>query len=129
MTGAQAEGVAIPEAVAMEMTAMEAEPTSLVAEATEGVAPELGTIVGLEVRVETRVDPLLGASTDIVVGEPVIEEVALIRSTPMSETTSTSRGGLELLDDNLIDLAVVARSMESWHRTELWIKVRCEYPE
>jgi hypothetical protein len=113
----------------MEMTAMEAEPTSLVAEATEGVAPELGTIVGLEVRVETRVDPLLGASTDIVVGEPVIEEVALIRSTPMSETTSTSRGGLELLDDNLIDLAVVARSMESWHRTELWIKVRCEYPE
>jgi hypothetical protein len=89
----------------------------------------LETIVAPEVRVETRVDPLLRASTDIVVGEPVIEEVALIRSTPMSETTSTSRGGLELLDDNLIDLAVVARSMESWHRTELWIKVRCEYPE
>jgi hypothetical protein len=43
----------------------------------------------------------------------------------MSEMTSTSRGGLELLDDNLIDPSVVARSMESMRRTEQWIKVRC----
>jgi hypothetical protein len=42
----------------------------------------------------------------------------------MSEVTLTSRGGLELLDDNLIDPTVVAHKMESWRRTEQWIKVR-----
>jgi hypothetical protein len=43
----------------------------------------------------------------------------------MLEATSTSRGGLELLDDNLVDPAVVARNLESMHRAEQWIKVRC----
>jgi hypothetical protein len=47
----------------------------------------------------------------------------------MQEAASSSRGGLELLNDNLIDLAIVARSMESWRRTEQWIKVHCKYPE
>jgi hypothetical protein len=64
---------------------------------------------------------------DVVIREPIMEEAALICLEPMSK--ATSRGGLELLDDNLIDPAVVARSMESWRRTEQWIKVRCEYPE
>jgi hypothetical protein len=81
------------------------------------------------VRVETQVDPLPGASTNVVIREPVIEEAVPILSAPMSKTTSTSRGGLELLDDNLIDSAVVAQSMDSWHCTEQWIKVRYEYPE
>jgi hypothetical protein len=79
--------------------------------------------------VDTWVDLLPGASTDVVVREPVIKEAAPIGSAPMSETTSTCRGGLELLDDNLIDSAIVSWSMESWRRTEQWIKVCCEYPE
>jgi hypothetical protein len=113
----------------MEMATVEAEPTEPIAEAIEREARELGTTTVPEVRVEKRVDPLLGASTDVVVREPVIEEDAPIRSAPMSETTSTSRGGLELLDDNLIDPAIVAWSVESWRRIEQWIKVRCTYPE
>jgi hypothetical protein len=110
----------------MEATAVGRSPQ---AETTEGTVPKLGTTVAPRLRMETRVDPLPRASTDVDVCEPIIEEAALIRSSPMPEATSSSRGGLELLDDNLIDPAVVARSMESWRRTEQWIKVRCKYPE
>jgi hypothetical protein len=47
----------------------------------------------------------------------------------MAGATSTSREGLELLDDNLVDPAVVARNMESMRRAEQWIKVHCGYPQ
>jgi hypothetical protein len=55
------------------------------------------------------------------VRETEIQEAVPIRSAPMSEATSTSCGGLELLANNLVDLAVVARNMESMHRAEQWI--------
>jgi hypothetical protein len=42
----------------------------------------------------------------------------------MSEPTTTSRGGLELLADDLIDPAMVARNLESMRRAEQWMKVR-----
>jgi hypothetical protein len=42
----------------------------------------------------------------------------------MSEATMTSRGGLELLADDLISPAAVARNMESMRRAEQWMKVR-----
>jgi hypothetical protein len=129
VAGAQVKVAAIPEVVVMETAAVEMEPTAPMAETVVEAAPGLGTTVAPEVRVEKRVDPLPGASTDVVIREPVIEEVVPIRLTPMSETNSSSRGHLELLDDNLIDPAVVDQSMESWHRTEQWIKVRCEYPK
>jgi hypothetical protein len=119
----------ILEAVAVETVAVEMESTTPVAETAVEATPGLGTTVAPEVRVETRVCPLRGASTDVVVREPVIEEAVLIRLAPMSEATSSSRGGLELLDDNFIDPTVVARRMESWRHTEQWIKVCCEYPE
>jgi hypothetical protein len=119
----------IPEAVAMEATAMETRPANPVVVATGGTTPGLGTIVAPEVRVETQVDPLPEANMDVVIREPIIEEAAPTCSTPMSEATSTRRGGLELLDDNLIDPTVITRSMESRRRTEQWIKVRCEYRE
>jgi hypothetical protein len=40
----------------------------------------------------------------------------------MSEPTMTSRGGLELLVDDLIDPAMVARNLELMHRAEQWMK-------
>jgi hypothetical protein len=42
----------------------------------------------------------------------------------MSEAAPTSRGGLELLSDDLIDPATVAQNLESMRRTEQWMKVR-----
>jgi hypothetical protein len=42
----------------------------------------------------------------------------------MSEAATTSRGGLELLADDLINPAMVARNMESMRRAEQWMKVR-----
>ena len=129
MVGAQAEEAAIPEAVAMETATVETEPTEPVAGATAAAAPGLGTTVAPELSTEARVDPLPEASTEVVVCEPIIEEAAPLRSAPMPEAASSSRGGLELLEDNLVDPAVVALSMESWRRTEQWVKVHCEYPE
>jgi hypothetical protein len=111
----------------METATVDTKPAASIAEAAQGAAPELGTIAALEVRVETWVDPLPRGSTDVVIHEPEIEESASIRAAPMVGVTSTSPGGLELLDDNLDP--TVARNMESMHRAEQWIKVRCRYPE
>jgi hypothetical protein len=110
----------------MEETVVETEPAGPVAKTTEGT---LGTTVAPELKMETRIDPLPGESTDVVVREPIIEEAMPIHSAPMPVATSSSCGGLELLDDNLIDQVVVAQSMESLRRTEQWVKVCCEYPQ
>jgi hypothetical protein len=50
--------------------------------------------------------------------EPEIQDVASICSAPMAEATSMSRGGLELLANNLIDPDDVARNLESMRRAE-----------
>jgi hypothetical protein len=42
----------------------------------------------------------------------------------MSETAATSRGRLELLADDLINPATVARNLELMRRAEQWMKVR-----
>jgi hypothetical protein len=42
----------------------------------------------------------------------------------MSEAATASRGGLELLADDLINPAAVACNMESMRRAEQWMKVR-----
>jgi hypothetical protein len=68
--------------------------------------------------VEVQDDLLPGTSTDVVVREPIIEEVATIRSAAMPEVASSSHGGLELLEDNLVDTSVVALNMESWQQTQ-----------
>jgi hypothetical protein len=41
----------------------------------------------------------------------------------MSEAAAASRGGLELLADDLINPVMVARNLESMRRTEQWMKV------
>jgi hypothetical protein len=63
---------------------------------------------------------------DVVVRSPEIQDAEPIRATPMSEVTTTSRGGLELLADDLIDPARVARNLESMRWAEQWMKV-CDY--
>jgi uncharacterized membrane protein len=42
----------------------------------------------------------------------------------MAETAAASRDGLELLADDLINPAMVARNLESMRQAEQWMKVR-----
>jgi uncharacterized membrane protein len=117
LTGAQAEGTGIPEAVPVEGVLPEAEMTTGGAsEPTETAAPGVIERVHDEALPET--------SMDVVVRSPEIQDVEPIRSAPMSEATATSRGGLELLADDHIDPATVARNLESMRRAEQWMKVR-----
>jgi uncharacterized membrane protein len=60
---------------------------------------------------------------DVVIWSPKIQDTEPIHSALMSETAATSRGGLELLADDLIDPAMVARNLESMRRAEQWVKV------
>jgi hypothetical protein len=46
----------------------------------------------------------------------------------MSGTATTSHGGIELLADDLVDPAVVARHLEAMRRAEQWMKVTYQYP-
>jgi hypothetical protein len=67
---------------------------------------------------------MLETSMDVVVRSPEIQDAELIRSAPMSEAATTSRDGLELLADDLINPATVARNLQSMRRAEQWMKVR-----
>jgi hypothetical protein len=117
MKETQVEESMLPEAVPVEGTAPEAavleEPTT---------RPEV--LVGSEPTKEVHDDALPEASMDVVVRSPEIQDAEPIRSAPMSEATPTSCCELELLSDDLIDPAMVARNLEMMHRTEQWMKVR-----
>jgi hypothetical protein len=80
--------------------------------------------VAPEATEEVRDDALPESSMNVVVRSPEIQDTEPIRSTPMSRAAATSRGGVELLADNLIDLTTVARNLESMRRAEQWMKVR-----
>jgi hypothetical protein len=117
MTGAQVEGAAIPKAVPVEGVVPEAA-------VLEGVTTGPEVPIALETTEEMHDDALPKSSMDIVVWSPKIQDVEPIRSTLMSEAATMSHGGLELLADDLIDPAVVARNLESMRQAEQWMKVR-----
>jgi hypothetical protein len=116
MTGAEVEGSTIPKAVPVvpepEVTTGE---TIEPAEIASGVAPGVAE--------EVRDDVLPESNLEVVVCSPEIHDAEPIRSAPMSETTATSRGGLELLTYDLVDPATVARNLEAVRRAEQWMKV------
>jgi hypothetical protein len=117
LTGAQAEGTGIPEAVPVESIVPEAEiTTGEASEPAETAAPGVTDRVHEEALPET--------SMDVVVWSSGIQDAEPIRSAPMSEAAATSHGGLELLADDLIDPATAARNLESMRREEKWMKVR-----
>jgi hypothetical protein len=105
MTETQVEGTMIPEAVSAEGTAPEAA-------VLEGATTEPEVPVAPEPTEEVHDDALTEASMDVVVRSPEIQDAEPIRSAPMSDAASTSRGGLELLSDDLIDPAMVAGNLE-----------------
>jgi hypothetical protein len=107
----------------METATEEAKVAVPVTGVTEGAAPKPESVVAPEVMVEAHVNAHPGASTEVVMREPEIQDAASIRSAPMAEVTSTSHGGLELLADDHVDLAIVAHNLESMRRAEQWMKV------
>jgi hypothetical protein len=77
---------------------------------------------------EERDEVLPEPSLEVAVRSPEIEDAEPIRSTPMSGTATTSRGGIELLADDLVDPAAVARNLEAMRRAEQWMKVSYQCP-
>jgi hypothetical protein len=114
LTGAEAEGSAIPEAVPVESLALETQGAA-------GGAPET-----MEVTVEEAVttaggerdDVLSEPALEVVIRLPEIQDAEPIRLAPMSGAATSSRGGIELLADDLVDLATVARHMEAMCQAE-----------
>jgi hypothetical protein len=124
LTGAGVEGSTIPEAVPVEGVVPETQETAGVATEPAEIASEGAPGVAEEERDEV----LPESNLEVVVRSPEIQDAEPIRSAPMSETTATSRGGIELLVDDLVDPAAVARNLEAMRRAEQWMKVSYQYP-
>jgi hypothetical protein len=124
LTGAEAEGSTIPEAVPVE--GLVPETREAVGAATKPAEVASG---GAPAMAEEKHDEVLpDSSLEVVVRSPEIQDEEPIRSALMSGTATSSRGGIELLADDLIDLAAVARNLEAMRRAEQWMKVSYQYP-
>jgi hypothetical protein len=75
-----------------------------------------------------RDDALPEPALEVVVRSPEIQDAEPIRSAPMTEAATSSRGGLELLADELVDPATVARHLEAVRQAEQWMKVSSRHP-
>jgi hypothetical protein len=124
LTGVEVEGSAIPEAVPVEGVVPETQEAA-------GAATELAEISseGAPGVAEGKRDEVLAESSlEVVVHSLEIQDAEPIHSALMSEAATTSRGGIELLADDLVDPAAVARNLEVMRRTEQWMKVSNQYP-
>jgi hypothetical protein len=124
LTGDEAEGSTIPEVVPVEGLAPETQGAA-------GASPEPAEVAsgGDPAMVGVERDNVLPESTlELVVRSPEIQDAEPIRSAPMSGATTSSRGGIELLADDLVDPAAVARHLEAMRQAERWMKVSCRYP-
>jgi hypothetical protein len=61
---------------------------------------------------EERGDVLPKSAMEVVVRSLEIQDAEPIRSAPMSEASMSSRGGVELLADDLVDPAAVERHLK-----------------
>jgi hypothetical protein len=82
--------------------------------ATRGAAATTG-----REEVATQPEPAL----EVVVRSPEIQDAEPIRSAPMTEAATSSHGRIELLADDLVDPATVARHLEAIRQAEQWMKV------
>jgi hypothetical protein len=73
-------------------------------------------------------DALPEPALAVVVRSPEIQDAEPIRSAPMAEAATSSRGGLELVADELVDPATVARHLEVMRQAEQWMKVSGRHP-
>jgi hypothetical protein len=123
-TGAEAEGSEIPSVVPVEDMAPETQEAAVEApEPMEVAAREAAATTGGE-EAATLPEPAL----EVVVRSPEIQDAEPIRSAPMTEAATSSRGGIELLADDLVDPATVDRHLEAVRQAEQWMKVSGHNP-
>jgi hypothetical protein len=117
-TGAEAEGNEIPSAVPVEDVTPETQEAAVEAsKPMEVAAGEAAATAGEE---DTALpEPAL----EVVISSPEIQDAEPIRSAPMTEAATSSRGGIELLADDSVDPATVARHLEAVRQAEQWMKV------
>jgi hypothetical protein len=60
---------------------------------------------------------------EVAIRSPEIQDAEPIRSAPMTEAAAGSRSGIELLADDLVDPATVAKHLEAIRQAEQWMKV------
>jgi hypothetical protein len=65
----------------------------------------------------------LEVALQVAIRSPEIQDAEPIRSAPMTEATASSRGGIELLADDFIEPATVAKHLEAIRQAEQWMKV------
>jgi hypothetical protein len=107
--GAEAEGSEIPSAVPVEDVAPGTQEAAV--EAPEPMEVAAGEATATT---EGEADAALPEpALEVVVRSPEIQDAEPIRSAPMTEAATSSRGGIELLADDLVDPATVARHLEA----------------
>jgi hypothetical protein len=90
-------------------------------EAAEGAPEPMEEVAVAAGGEEAAVPP--EATLEVVVRSLEIQDAEPIRSAPMTEAAASSRGGVELLADDLVDPATVARHLEAVRQAEQWMKV------
>jgi hypothetical protein len=60
---------------------------------------------------------------EVAIHSPQIQDAEPIRSAPITEATASSRGGIELLADDPVEPATVAKHLEAIRQAEQWMKV------
>jgi hypothetical protein len=121
--GAEAEGSDIPSAVPVEDVAPGTQEAIVEApEPMEVAAGEAAATTG------GGDDALPEPTLELVVRSPEIQDAEPIRSAPMTESTTSSHGGIKLLAADLVDPATVARHLEAVRQAEQWMKVSSHNP-
>jgi hypothetical protein len=113
-TGAEAEGSEIPSVVLVEDVAPGTQEAAV-------EAPELMEVAAGEAAAATGGEgdaALPEPALEVVVRSPEIQDAEPIRSAPMTEAATSSRGGIELLADDLVDPVTVARHLEAVRQAE-----------
>jgi hypothetical protein len=77
---------------------------------------------------EERDDVLPVTAMEVVIRSPEIQDAEPIRSAPMPGAATSSRSGIELLADDLVYPAVVARHLKVMQQAEQWMKVSNLHP-
>jgi hypothetical protein len=73
-------------------------------------------------------DALPEPALEVVVRSSEIQDAEPIRSAPMTEAATSSRGVIELLANDLVDPATVAWHLEAVRQAEQWMKVSSRDP-